>query len=110
MNNYIPEQKMIKESILINKNIIDEDIINTNTYNKFINNDRKNTSFLAQEMEKDNIKLGSALTLEKSKVVQLLNLLKLKDNEINNLKKQIDNFEAKLSEIKDKYQDIINNM
>ena len=110
INNYIPEQKMIKEPNLIDKNITDEDIINTNTYNKYIKNDRKNISFLAQEMEKDNIKLGSALTLEKSKVVQLLNLLKLKDNEINNLKKQIDNFEAKLSEIKDKYQDIINNM
>ena len=44
-------------------------------------------------IHKDNIKLGSALSLEKSKVVQLLNLLKIKENEVKVLKNQIDNFE-----------------
>ena len=62
---------------------------------------------LTNEMENDNIKLGSALTLEKTKVVQLLNLLKIKENEINNLKLQIDNFEEKVNEIENKYQNII---
>jgi DNA repair exonuclease SbcCD ATPase subunit len=81
--------------------------INNNTFSKY-NKDTKN--ILAQEMENDNLKLGSALTLEKSKVVQLLNLLKIKENEINNLKQQIDNFEDKINEIKNKYQDIINSM
>ena len=90
--------------------INEEDINNNNTYNKIINNDKKNIPFLTQEMEKDNIKLGSALSLEKSKVVQLLNLLKIKENEINVLKNQIDNFEMKLNEIKNKYQDIIKSM
>ena len=65
------------------------------------------TNELKYEMENDNIKLGSALTLEKTKVVQLLNLLKIKENEINNLKKQIDNFEEKVNEIENKYQNII---
>ena len=59
------------------------------------------------EMENDNIKLGSALTLEKTKVVQLLNLLKMKENEINNLKQQIEKFEAKVNDIENKYQNII---
>ena len=90
--------------------INEEDINNNNTYNKIINDDKKNIPFLTQEMEKDNIKLGSALSLEKSKVVQLLNLLKIKENEINVLKNQIDNFEMKLNEIKNKYQDIIKSM
>ena len=63
---------------------------------------------LVSEMEIDNIKLGSALTSEKAKVVQLLNLLKKKENEINNLKRQIDTFEVKINEIENKYQNIIN--
>jgi len=108
-NNYIPEQNLFKLTDLTNTNINNyepknEENINFNT--SYI----KNKNFLAQEMEKDNIKLGSALTLEKSKVVQLLNLLKIKENEINNLKQQIDNFEDKINEIKNKYQDIINSM
>ena len=90
--------------------INEEDINNNNTYNKIINDDKKNIPFLTQEMEKDNIKLGSSLSLEKSKVVQLLNLLKIKENEINVLKNQIDNFEMKLNEIKNKYQEIIHSM
>ena len=83
--------------------------INNNTFSKY-NNDRKNISILAQEMENDNIKLGSALTLEKSKVVQLLNLLKIKENEINNLKGQIDGLGNKLTDLEKKYQDIIDSM
>ena len=54
--------------------------------------------------------MGSALTLEKSKVVQLLNLLKIKEGEINNLKGQIEKFEVKVNEIENKYQDIINKL
>ena len=110
--NYIPDQNMNKLSNITNiNNNIEEDYMNmnNNTYNKMIN-ERKNISLLTQEMEKDNIKLGSALTLEKSKVIQLLNLLKIKENEINNLKQQIDGFEIKLNEIKNKYQEIINTM
>ena len=64
-----------------NNSFMQEDNINSNTYIKY-NNEKKNKSVLTQEMENDNIKLGSALTLEKSKVVQLLNLLKIKENEI----------------------------
>ena len=63
---------------------------------------------LMTEMENDNIKLGAALTSEKAKVVQMVNLLKEKENEINNLKKQIDNFDVKINEIENKYQNIIN--
>ena len=63
---------------------------------------------LMTEMKNDNIKLGAALTSEKAKVVQMVNLLKEKENEINNLKKQIDNFDAKINEIENKYQNIIN--
>ena len=59
------------------------------------------------EMENDNIKLGSALTLEKTKVIQLLNLLKMKENEINNLKQKIEKFEEKITDIENKYQNII---
>ena len=92
---YIPEQ---------NKANLNEENVNYN------NNYTKNKSFLEKEMENDNIKLGSALSLEKSKVVQLLNLLKIKENEINNLKKEIDGFEIKINEIKNKYQDIITSM
>ena len=96
---------------LTNKNnsFMQEDNINSNTYIKY-NNEKKNKSVLTQEMENDNIKLGSALTLEKSKVVQLLNLLKIKENEINNLKQQIDGFEYKLSDLEKKYQEIIESM
>ena len=92
-----------------NNSFMQEDIINSNTYIKY-NNEKKNKSVLTQEMENDNIKLGSALTLEKSKVVQLLNLLKIKENEINNLKQQIDGFEFKLSDLEKKYQEIIESM
>ena len=99
-NNYIPqEKKMIKLSDINNIN-------NINT--KF--NDNKNNTVLTNEMENDNIKLGSALTLEKSKVIQLLNLVKEKDNEINNLKQQINMFEMKLNDLEKKYQDVINTM
>ena len=92
-----------------NNSFMQEDIINSNTYIKY-NNEKKNKSVLTQEMENDNIKLGSALTLEKSKVVQLLNLLKIKENEINNLKQQINGFEYKLSDLEKKYQEIIESM
>ena len=92
-----------------NNSFMQEDNINSNTYIKY-NNEKKNKSILTQEMENDNIKLGSALTLEKSKVVQLLNLLKIKENEINNLKQQIDGFEFKLSDLEKKYQEIIESM
>jgi len=95
-NNYIPKQNIVK---------YDEENINYNS-----NDYSKSKSFLEHEIEKDNIKLGSALTEEKSKVVQLLNLLKIKENEINNLKLEIDNFEIKINEIKNKYQDIIDSM
>lgn len=72
---------------------------------------KKNTNIsdgLMHEMENDNIKLGAALTSEKAKVIQLMNLLKDKENEISNLKKQIDGFELKINEIENKYQNIIN--
>ena len=92
-----------------NNSFMQEDNINSNTYIKY-NNEKKNKSVLTQEMENDNIKLGSALTLEKSKVVQLLNLLKIKENEINNLKQQINGFEYKLSDLEKKYQEIIESM
>ena len=108
----IKPRRYLEETNFNNFDIREEDDINNNynTYNKFNNDDRKNMPFLTQEMEKDNIKLGSALSLEKSKVVQLLNLLKIKETEINDLKNQIDNFEIKLNEIKNKYQDIIRSM
>ena len=108
----IKPRRYLEETNFNNYDIREEDDINNNynTYNKFNNDDRKNMPFLTQEMEKDNIKLGSALSLEKSKVVQLLNLLKIKETEINDLKNQIDNFEIKLNEIKTKYQDIIRSM
>ena len=61
-------------------------------------------------MENDNLKLGSALTLEKSKVVQLLNLLKMKEIEINNLKEHIDGLGNKLTDLEKKYQDVIDSM
>ena len=103
----IKPRKNIYSLTNMNNSLIKEDNINNNTYSKY-NNDRKN--ILAQEMENDNLKLGSALTLEKSKVVQLLNLLKIKENEINNLKQQIDGFEYKLSDLEKKYQEIIESM
>ena len=108
----IKPRRYLEETNFNNFDIREEDDINNNynTYNKFNNDDRKNMPFLTQEMEKDNIKLGSALSLEKSKVVQLLNLLKIKETEINDLKNQIDNFEIKLNEIKNKYQEIIHSM
>ena len=65
---------------------------------------------LMNEMENDNIKLGAALTSEKAKVIQLMNLLKEKENEISNLKKQIDSFELKINEIENKYQNIIDSI
>ena len=108
-NNYIPQdKKMIKLSDInnINNRESKEDFINNN-YSKYNN---KNNAVLTHEMENDNIKLGSALTLEKSKVVQLLNLLKIKDNEISNLKQQINTFEIKLNDLEKKYQDVINTM
>ena len=102
-------QKNLYSLTNTSNSFIQEDNINSNTYIKY-NNEKKNKSVLTQEMENDNIKLGSALTLEKSKVVQLLNLLKIKENEINNLKQQIDGFEYKLSDLEKKYQEIIESM
>jgi hypothetical protein len=102
-------RKNLYSLINTNNSFMQEDNINSNTYIKY-NNEKKNKSVLTQEMENDNIKLGSALTLEKSKVVQLLNLLKIKENEINNLKQQIDGFEFKLSDLEKKYQEIIESM
>jgi len=93
-----------KENIYINNN---SDNNNNNIYpidNNNLNND------LAQEIQNDNMKLGSALTMEKSKVVQLLNLLKMKEGEINNLKQKINNFETKINEIENKYQNIIHSI
>ena len=109
-NNYIPQDKMmIKLSDInnINNRESKEDFINNNNYLKYNN---KNNAVLTHEIQNDNIKLGSALTLEKSKVVQLLNLLKIKDNEISNLKQQINTFEIKLNDLEKKYQDVINTM
>ena len=109
-NNYIPQdKKMIKLSDInnINNRESKEDFINNNNYLKYNN---KNNAVLTHEIQNDNIKLGSALTLEKSKVVQLLNLLKIKDNEISNLKQQINTFEIKLNDLEKKYQDVINTM
>ena len=80
---------------------------NNNLYKSI--NKNKNLSYdLNYEIEKDNIQLGTALTLEKGKVLDLLNLLKVKDDEINDLKKQIENFEIKINSIENKYQRIIN--
>ena len=106
----IKPRKNIYSLTNMNNSLIKEDNINNinnNTYSKY-NNDRKN--ILAQEMENDNIKLGSALTLEKSKVVQLLNLLKMKEIEINNLKEHIDGLGNKLTDLEKKYQDVIDSM
>ena len=97
----LPNYNINKENIYINNNS------NNNIYqneNNNLNND------LSQEIQNDNMKLGSALTMEKSKVVQLLNLLKMKEGEINNLKQQIDNFEIKINEIENKYQNIIHSI
>ena len=103
----IKPRKNIYSLTNMNNSLMKEDNINNNTYSKY-NNDRKN--ILAQEMENDNIKLGSALTLEKSKVVQLLNLLKMKEIEINNLKEHIDGLGNKLTDLEKKYQDVIDSM
>ena len=97
---------------LPNYNINKENIyINNNSNNNIYQNDNNNlNNDLSQEIQNDNMKLGSALTMEKSKVVQLLNLLKMKEGEINNLKQQIDNFEIKINEIENKYQNIIHSI
>ena len=42
--------------------------------------------------------------------ISSLNLLKIKDNEINELKQQIDGFDIKLNDLEKKYQDIIYTM
>ena len=80
-----------------------------NDYNniKLFNEKNNLIPELEYEIKNDNMKLGSALTLEKSKVVQLLNLLKFKEEEIKNLKKQVNNFEIKINDIENKYQKII---
>jgi hypothetical protein len=97
---------------LPNYNINKENIyINNNSNNNIYQNDNNNlNNDLSQEIQNDNMKLGSALTMEKSKVVQLLNLLKIKEGEINNLKQQIDNFEIKINDIENKYQNIIHSL
>ena len=88
-----------------------ENIYNINNNNKIYPIDNNNLiNDLSKEIQNDNMKLGSALTLEKSKVVQLLNLLKIKEREINNLKQQIDNFEIKINDIENKYQNIIHSL
>ena len=88
-----------------------ENIYNNNNSNKIYPIDNNNlNNDLSQEIQNDNMKLGSALTMEKSKVVQLLNLLKIKEGEINNLKQQIDNFEIKINDIENKYQNIIHSL
>ena len=104
-----PKQNMYSLTNINNSLMKDDNInnINNNTFSKY-NKDTKN--ILAQEMENDNLKLGSALTLEKSKVVQLLNLLKMKEIEINNLKEQIDGLGNKLTYLEKKYQDVIDSM
>ena len=120
---YTPSQKINKinnnEIELNNSENTSSNIQNKYKYNfkydskKNLNdnyNINSNSTNLNYEMENDNIKLGSALTLEKSKVVQLLNLLKLKEEENINLKKQIDVFEIKVNELKQKYEDIIYSM
>ena len=125
--NYEEVKEEINDSFKPNNNI------NTNNYNykynfKYNLNENKNNNNIelpnynkdnsnlklynefSYEMENDNIKLGSALTSEKAKVVQLLNLLKEKENEISKLKQQLDNFEVKINEIENKYQNIINTL
>ena len=125
--NYEEVKEEINDSFKPNNNI------NTNNYNykynfKYNLNENKNNNNIelpnynkdnsnlklynefSYEMENDNIKLGSALTTEKAKVVQLLNLLKEKENEISKLKQQLDNFEVKINEIENKYQNIINTL
>ena len=99
----LPNYNINKENIYINNN--------SNNNNNIYQNDNNNlNNDLSQEIQNDNMKLGSALTMEKSKVVQLLNLLKMKEEEINNLKQQIDNFEIKINEIENKYQNIIHSI
>ena len=99
----LPNYNINKENIYINNNSNNNNNIYQNENNN-LNND------LSQEIQNDNMKLGSALTMEKSKVIQLLNLLKMKEGEINNLKQQIDNFEIKINEIENKYQNIIHSI
>ena len=114
-NNYIYEENKEEENNynIQNKNKYNFQYNKLNKYDDFYdinkNNDLSNNN-LAYEMKNDNIKLGSALTLEKSKVVQLLYLLKMKDNEIYNLKLKIENFEEKVNELENKYQNIINSI
>ena len=117
---YTPSQKINKinnnEIELNNSENTSSNIQNKYKYNfkydskKNLNdnyNINSNSTNLNYEMENDNIKLGSALTLEKTKVIQLLNLLKMKENEINNLKQKIEKFEEKITDIENKYQNII---
>jgi len=103
INEYNPSNKYkynFKYTSKLNESNEYDNLYNINKNNNLFNN-------LDNEMKNDNIKLGSALTLEKSKVVQLLYLLNMKENEINNLKLKIENFEEKVNEIENKYQNII---
>ncbi len=78
-----------------------------NNKNKYFNENNKSSYDIKYEMENDNIKLESALTSEKTKVLQLLNLLRIKENEIKNLKQKIEQFEVKINDIENKYQNMI---
>ena len=75
--------------------------------NKHFNENNNSPYDIKYEMENDNIKLESALTSEKTKVLQLLNLLRIKENEIKNLKQKIEQFEVKINDIENKYQNMI---
>ena len=105
----------------INNNNYNIEEINTeqNGYSKTNRYKIKNNSFnnindlscdLVYEIENDNKKLDSALNLEKEKIEQLLNLLMIKENEIDKLKQQIDKFQIKIEEIERKYQIIKDTM
>ena len=109
-NNYKdPEQNKYNYKYELNEYNNENKYNTKNEYNniKPFNENNNLIPDLTYEIKNDNMKLGSALTLEKSKVVQLLNLLKIKEKEINNLKKQINDFEIKINEIENKYQNII---
>ena len=94
------------ENSLINMNVKSEPCKNEKVcqnYEKFAKNNPLN-----KELERDNIKLQSLLTLEKTKVVQLTNLLKEKESENNLLKQKLNStkieFTNLINEFKLKYE------
>ena len=69
---------------------------------KLCNNDNNNNNNL--KIYYENIKLGSELTLEKSKVIKLNNLLKEKEKENIDLKIKIEELENNLDRIEKEYK------